>query len=246
MGLMSPFLNCFVASSSSSAKVSDYGEGQGFHHSKTASSSSEKPKSKPSSSKVPIVVSYFPGWQKLSHSRIPALITRYGKANGNPRNPQGDGYPSPRINGDGDGDGDRGTRSKVSEVGQQGTQHPLILPPKTQTTTTHAQQQQSSTLSQLSLTNHTHTSPSIHHNLITGAPIAAPELRSPHRRRLREGHVPTYVYTLGSRFLSRRNGFEECRIDSLGLNSSKSLNFLAIESIRPSSEPIRFWAGTQA
>ncbi|MED6123050.1 hypothetical protein PIB30_045674, partial [Stylosanthes scabra] len=46
--------------------------------------------------------------------------------------------------------------------------------------------------------------------------------------------------------LSQRNRFEGCRIDSLDLNSLKSLNFVVIESIRSSSEPIRFWAGTQA
>ncbi|RYR49633.1 hypothetical protein Ahy_A07g036162 isoform B [Arachis hypogaea] len=70
MGLMSPFLNCFVATSSSSAQVSDYGEGQCSDGSKSSASSSEKPKSK--SSKVPIVVSYFPHCPRLielySHS----------------------------------------------------------------------------------------------------------------------------------------------------------------------------------
>ncbi|MED6150666.1 hypothetical protein PIB30_074632 [Stylosanthes scabra] len=43
-----------------------------------------------------------------------------------------------------------------------------------------------------------------------------------------------------------RNRFEGCRIHSLDLNSLISLNFVVIESIRSSSEPIRFWAGTQA
>ncbi|MED6113456.1 hypothetical protein PIB30_070928 [Stylosanthes scabra] len=46
-------------------------------------------------------------------------------------------------------------------------------------------------------------------------------------------------------FMSRRNRFEGCQIDSLDLNSLKSLNFEVIESIRSSSEPIRFLAGTQ-
>ncbi|MED6182213.1 hypothetical protein PIB30_026473 [Stylosanthes scabra] len=48
------------------------------------------------------------------------------------------------------------------------------------------------------------------------------------------------------KFLSRRNRFEGCRIDSLDLNPIKSLNFEVIKSIRSSSEPIRFWAETQA
>ncbi|KAL2330873.1 hypothetical protein Fmac_018454 [Flemingia macrophylla] len=49
LSLMSVFLNCFTASSSS--QVSDYGE-----ESKRKSASSEKPKSKG----APLVVNYFP------------------------------------------------------------------------------------------------------------------------------------------------------------------------------------------
>ncbi|MED6186760.1 hypothetical protein PIB30_069826 [Stylosanthes scabra] len=42
------------------------------------------------------------------------------------------------------------------------------------------------------------------------------------------------------------NRFEGCRIDSLGLKLFGIFKFVAIESIRQSSEPIRFWAETLA
>ncbi|MED6170556.1 hypothetical protein PIB30_032127 [Stylosanthes scabra] len=50
-----------------------------------------------------------------------------------------------------------------------------------------------------------------------------------------------YTLSLASRFLSRRNRFEGYRVDSLGLNTSKSSNFITSEPIRCIIEPIRFW-----
>ncbi|MED6197035.1 hypothetical protein PIB30_052940 [Stylosanthes scabra] len=47
-------------------------------------------------------------------------------------------------------------------------------------------------------------------------------------------------------FLSRKDRFEERRIDSLDPKLFRMFEFVAIESIRSSSEPIRFWAETQA
>ncbi|MED6113445.1 hypothetical protein PIB30_070838 [Stylosanthes scabra] len=49
-----------------------------------------------------------------------------------------------------------------------------------------------------------------------------------------DGATKDRVYTLSlvSRFLSRRNRFEGYRVDSLGLNTSKSSNFITSEPIR--------------
>ncbi|MED6134257.1 hypothetical protein PIB30_035323 [Stylosanthes scabra] len=57
-----------------------------------------------------------------------------------------------------------------------------------------------------------------------------------------DGATKDHVYTLSlaSRFLSRRNRFEGYRVDSLGLNTSKSSNFITSEPIQCIIEPIRF------